>query len=286
MDLDLSICIVNFNTKDMLARTLRAALEDCSGLTAEAIVVDNGSCDGSAAMVRERFPNVQLIANEGNRFFSAAYNQALAKSAGHYILVLNSDVEVLPGSLHALFNYMQANEVVGAATAQMRFPDERVQRICARFPSYEYLLMEQTFLGTIFYARRERSRRWRWYGGWDRLEPRAVQVIPGSFMLVRREAIEEVGGFDERLRLYFSDDDWCLRAGSAGYRIMYLPEGRAVHLEGISAGRIPYTARRLFFEDMHAYAAKHHGRRRAAALKLLSWPTRMGMALAARARGG
>lgn len=284
--MDLSICVVNFNTKDALARALSPALLDCEGLSAEVIVVDNGSSDGSAAMVRGRFPQVQLVANESNRLFSAAYNQAIALSAGRYVLILNSDVEILPGTLASLIGFMDEHTQVGAATTRMYFPDGRLQTNCARFASFDYLLLEHSLLGTLLPKRRARARRQRWYADWDRKDARPVEVIPGSFMLVRRSSVDRVGSFDERFRLYFGDDDWCKRISEAGFHVMYLPSGGAIHPEGSSTIQVPELTRRAFFDDMHSYTAKHFGRAQALALTVSTWPTRWGMRLAARMRGG
>jgi GT2 family glycosyltransferase len=283
--MDLSICVVNFNTCEILGRTLRAAQRDAAGLKSELIVVDNGSRDGSGPMVRERFPEARLIENEENRFFSAGNNQAISASTGRYVLILNSDAEILPGTLGELVGSMESHPGAGAVSARMLFPDGRLQRNCARFLTFPYLLLENTFLGMLLPRRRGHLRQWRGYAEWDRESERLVDVAPGSFLLVRREAIAAVGAFDESLRLYFSDDDWCWRLTSRGFPVRYLPIGGVVHPEGASIRRIRRLARRIYFEDMSTYAAKHFGRRRAAWLSALALPTRLGLALAGAVRG-
>ncbi len=282
---DLSICIVSFNTCGILERTLRAAQLDAAGLRSELIVVDNGSRDGSARMVRQQFPEARLIANEENRFFSAANNQAIDRSAGRYVLTLNSDADIHPGTLGGLIAYMDSHPAVGAATLRMFFADGRLQRNCARFLTFPYLLLENTLLGALFPRRRRRLREWTWYAEWDRASERPVDVAPGSFLLVRREAIAAVGAFDERLRLYFSDDDWCRRLQDGGFPVMYIPIGGVAHPEGASVRQIRRLARRIYFEDMSTYTAKHFGHGRALWLSLLSRPTRWGLSLAATLRG-
>jgi GT2 family glycosyltransferase len=283
--MELSISIVSFNTRELLERTIRAAVADCEGLEAEVLVVDNASADGSAAMVHERFPSVRLIANAENRFFSAANNQALAMSRGRYVVVLNSDAEIQRGTLPAIVQYMNAHPGVGAVTARMFFPDGRGQRNCARFTPYGLLLLDHTFLGAIRRRRREELLAEIWYADWDRLSEREVDVVPGSFIVVRREAIETAGAFDERFRLYFVEDDWCWRIKRGGFKVMYLPVGGVIHPEGASVKQVRRLARQIYFEDMVRYVHKHLGRWRAWWLWALVWPTRCALALVGALRG-
>lgn len=283
--MDLSICIASFNTREALERTLRAAISDCSGMRAEWIVVDNASGDGSVEMVRREFPRVTLIENAANRFFAVAANQAIARSMGRYVLTLNSDAEVFPGTLPALVEYLDRHSDVGAVTTQMVRPDGRLQRTCARFPSYPLLLLDYTFLGLLLLGRRRRLRRWAWYADWDRKTEREVEVAPGSFILARQAVLRSVGAYDERLRLYFTDDDWCQRLQRAGFELMYSPLGRVIHAEGSSSRQIRPLARRIYFEDLRSYTAKYFGDRRASWLGFLSAPTRWGMDVTAALRG-
>jgi GT2 family glycosyltransferase len=278
--MDLSVSIVSFNTRELLARTLRATLADTREMAAEVIVVDNASHDGSAAMVREAFPSVRLIRNSENRFFSAAHNQAIAVSRGRHVLVLNSDAEPRPGTLPPVVAYLDAHADVAAVSPRMLFPDGRVQRNCARFTPYTLFLLDYTLWGLIQPGRRRRGRAEVWYDGWDRLTERQVDVLPGSFMMMRREAIDAVGPLDERLRLYFVEEDWCWRARHAGFRIVYVPVGAVVHPEGASVRQVRRLARRIYFEDMVRHVRKRFGSRRARWLWLLTRPTRWGLDLA------
>lgn len=284
--LDLSICIVSFNTRDVLERTIRAVLADASGLRAEVIVVDNGSADGSSRMVEDMFPAVRLVSNPQNRFFAAANNQAMALSSGRYVLTLNSDAEVVRPTLEEAVGYLDAHPDIGAITTRMTYPDGRLQTNCARFSSFRYLLLESTFLGLVLRGQRKRLRRWIRYGDWDRQSERQVEVMPGSLILTRREVLLAVGRYDERFRLYFTDDDWCLRLREAGLQAMYLPIGGVVHPEGTSVRQNRRQARRIYFEDLAAYTGKHFGSLSARWLSLLTWPSRRGWALADRLRGG
>jgi GT2 family glycosyltransferase len=275
--ISVSVCIVSFNTRELLGRSIHAALADCAGLGAEVIVVDNGSRDGSAAMVRERFPSVRLIENAENRFYAAANNQAMGVSRGRHVLVLNSDAEVGAGTIPAMVAYLDAHPGIGAISSAMRFPDGRGQRNCARFVSFAQLLLQYTLLGLVFAGWRRRVVAHLRYGDWDRASEQEVDVLPGSLMMVRREAVAATAGFDERLRLYFTDDDWCWRIRQAGFRIVYVPLGATIHPEMSSARQVPRLARRLYFEDMARYAQMRFGWWRALALRALTWPTRVAL---------
>jgi len=246
----------------------------------EVIVVDNASEDGSADMIRQSFPQVRLIENHENRFFSAAYNQAFQRSEAPYVLALNSDVQVEEGSLSTMLDYLKNHPSVDAVTGGLHGPDGALQPTCARFASLGYLMLEYGFPGLVLRGARKYFRGHRSYRGWDRRSVKQVEVAPGSFLMFRRAILSEIGGFDERLRLYFSDDDWCLRLAVSGGCIHYLPAASATHEEMASSRLIPSLARRTFFEDLARYGRKHFGRARAAALSFSAWPVFLGISLA------
>jgi GT2 family glycosyltransferase len=275
------VCVASFNTCDLLARCLRAVLDDTRECPVEIIVVDNASEDGSAAMIRSTFPTVLLIVNPENRLFSVAQNQASAASRGRYVLFLNADTEIRHGTLPSMLAYMDAHPRVGALSGPMYFPDGRLQHTCARFSSERLLVLQHTFVGLVWRGRRRREQAHCRYAGWDRRSERAVDVLPGSFILARREAIEAVGTFDARLRLYFSDEDWCRRVRQAGFEVVYAPLGAVTHVEGASSRQVPAMSRRMYFEDMRRYVEKYEGRRRARRLWVLTRPTYWAQCLAA-----
>lgn len=271
---DVSIVLVNYNTRAILERTVEAVRADLRGIHAEIIVVDNASSDGSAALVRERFPGVRLLENAENRFYAAGNNQGLAASRGRHVLLLNPDAEPRPGTIPAMLADMTAHREAGILSCRLSFPDGRLQRNCSRRRSYAQLLLEYTPLGLLFPGRRRRVLATQWYDGWDRTTSREVDVVPGSCLLVRREVLESVGGLDERLRMYFAEDDWCLRIRAAGFQVRYAAVGDVIHPEGASVRQAAALARRMYFEDLVRYTRKHFGLWRAAALWLLSRPTR------------
>jgi GT2 family glycosyltransferase len=181
---------------------------------------------------------------------------------------------VLPGTLGPLVDYLRSHPDLGAVTTRMYDPDGGLQRNCSRFPAFRLLLLDYTFLGRLLGGQRRRLRQWAWYEGWDRTTERDVDVAPGSFLLARRAALGAVGGFDERFRLYFTEDDWCRRLRDAGYGVRYVPLGGVVHPEGTSVKTVPKMAHRIYFDDLDRFTAKYYGRPRATVLSILALPTR------------
>lgn len=271
--IDLSVAIVSFNTRDLLLRTIEAVLQDTTTLATEVLIVDNASRDGSAGAVRQRFAGLTVIENAENRFYTAANNQAIAASRGRYILILNSDATPTPGTLPAMAAYLDRHPRVGVLSPRLYGPDGRLQRNCARFRTFASFVLEYTVVGAVLGAARRRARADLWYGDWDRSTSRAVDVVPGSCMLVRRDVIDRVGGFDDDLRLYFGEDDWCLRIRAAGFEVAYVALGGIIHEEGASTTGVRRLARRLYFEDMIRYVRKHFGPWRARLLRALIAPT-------------
>jgi hypothetical protein len=276
--IELSIAIVSFNTSEMTQRTVAAVLADTAGLDAEIIVVDNGSGDGSVEAIRRRFPSIRIIANPVNRYYSAANNQAMAIASGRFVLVLNSDAQPNAGTLPAMIAYMHAHPDIGALSPLLRFPDGRLQRNCARLPTFSQLILDYTFIGFVLPRWRRLMLDRHWYSGWDRSSQKDVDVVPGSCLMVSRDVLNRTGGFDERFRLYFAEDDWCARIRAAGFRVVYAPLGSVTHPEGASTSGVRRLARRLYFKDMIQYTGKHLGRAQAVFLWILTRPTIWAMA--------
>ncbi len=275
--MDLSIVIVNFNVRRLLETTVEAALADSSTLDAEVIVIDNASTDGSAASIRARFPTVTVVENPENRYYTVANNQGFAGARGRFVLVLNPDAEIRPGTLPAMVGALEARPEVGVASCRMLWPDGRVQRNCCTERSFLSLVLDNSPLGLVLAPLRARIRSREWYADWDRESEREVGVLPGSFLLVRRAMLDTVGGFDERLRLYFAEDEWCARVRRRGFGVRYLPVGGVIHPEAASVRQARRRARRIYFGDLAQYAATRFGRWHARLLRVLSWPFRLGL---------
>ncbi len=216
--------VINYNTREDLRRCLLSLEERLGRLPV--VVVDNGSSDGSQEMVREEFPWVRLVENPGNPGYSSACNAGIRASDRPYPFILNSDVEFVEGGIEALVAYMDAHPEVGALGPLVLNSDGTRQMSCRRFPSMVENVVHG-FLGEIWpdnpFTRSYQMK------DLEGEVPREVDWVSGAAMLLRREAVERVGGFDEAYFMYVEDVDLCWRLRRAGYRVVYHPGFRLVH---------------------------------------------------------
>jgi len=224
---------------------------------AEVWVVDNASSDGSAEMVRVSFPQVRVIASETNLGFTRANNEALRRCGGRYALLLNPDTQVVGDALSRMLDYMEAHPDVGVLGPKLCYADGCPQSSRRRFPTLMTALMESTLLEQWF----PRNRWARAYRMADTPEDvtQDVDWVTGACMLVRAEAIRQVGLLDDRFFMYSEELDWCRRMADAGWRVVYFPEATVVHHEGQSSGQV-VAARHIRFQTSKVlYFRKHHG---------------------------
>jgi len=254
--LDLSVCIVSWNTRADLCRAL-ASVFACRGEAAfEVIVVDNGSDDGSPEMVRREFLAAQLIANRANRGFAAGNNQALRRARGRYCLLLNSDTVVHQGALAEVVRFMDSHPDAGAVGLRVLNPDRTLQYSCRRFPRLATGLFRKVPLGRLI-----PDNRWnREYlmSDWAHDTVREVDWVSGAAMGLRAQALQEVGLLDEGYYMYCEDVDWCYRARQAGWRIYYLPTAAVTHVVGRSSDQRPLRMVAEFHRSMIRFYRKHY----------------------------
>ncbi len=193
-------------------------------------MVDNASADGSAQMVREEFSDVRLIENDTNRNYAAGTNQALAAATGDLLLLMNPDVEVLPGSLDALANALTETPNTGAIAAKLTFPDGKTQPSVRGFPEPLPVLYDILQLSRLFPSSRTFAAYRIPYFDYESDGP-APQPMT-SCLLLTREAYQKVGPMDERFPLYFNDVDWCLRCYREGLGIRYTAKAVVLHKHG------------------------------------------------------
>jgi len=241
--LRLGIVVVSFNVSDLLARCLasvQAELECTPGVAGQVWVVDNASSDGSAEMVCRQFPQVRLVAQSDNLGFARASNLAMRQmglpdgdDAPDAVMLLNPDAELLPGALVALFDCFRRHPRAAVIGAQLQYGDGRFQHSAFRFPS-----LAQVFLD--FFPLHWRLTESRINGRYPRAlyrtgRPFPVDFVLGAAMLVRAEAIRQVGVLDEGYFMYAEEMDWCRRMRAAGWSIYCAPAARVIHHEGQSA---------------------------------------------------
>ena len=235
--LDLSIVIVSYNTKDFLKRCLTSILSSIEGkLSYEIIVVDNASSDNSSEMVRKEFPHIELIANKNNVGFSKANNQGIKISENcKYVLFLNPDTIMQDQTIEEMIKFMDNNKDAGAATCKLVMLNGKIDDASHRgFPTPWNALCYFTGLSRIF----PESRIFTGYNlGWmDMDKTHEIDALAGAFMLVRREAGEDVKWWDEDYFFYGEDIDFCYELKQKGWKIYYVPTISVTHYKGVSGG--------------------------------------------------
>lgn len=258
----LSIIIVSYNVREFLEQALISIERAAGTLDYEILVVDNNSMDGSAEFVRRRFPAVRLIANQQNQGFASANNQAIALCRGRFICLINPDTIVQEDTFTSLLAFFENHPQAGLLGCKILNPDGTLQLACRRsFPTPWVAFTKIVGLATL-------SPRSRLFGRYnltylDEDTCCEVEAISGSFMLLRREVVEQVGLLDDAFFMYGEDLDYCFRIHSAGWKIYYVPQTRIIHFKGESSKRSPFEQRRLFYEAMRLFVNKHFGSNRA-----------------------
>lgn len=248
----ISIIIVNWNTKELLRDCLHSVYKTVQGIAYETIVVDNASEDGSVAMLRREFPAAHLIENKVNRGFGAANNQALSIMKGRYALLLNTDTLLTENAVSLLFSFMEGRPDTAMACGQLLNTDGSRQNSIAAFPSLLTLMTNISLLEYIW-PRRYPSKRYTY------AEPVEIDSGIGACLLVRKQAIDEVGMLDERYFFFFEETDWAYRMKAAGWKIFHVPQAFIYHLQGQSIGRDVrsrmefYRSRFQFFRKWYSY---------------------------------
>jgi GT2 family glycosyltransferase len=252
----LSVVIVNYNVRHFLEQALRSVRKAMSGVEGEVWVVDNNSVDGSVQMVREKFPEVRLIANADNPGFAVANNQAIRQSAGEYVLLLNPDTLVEEDTFTKCLAFMDAHPDAGALGVKLIDGSGKYLPESKRgFPSPWVAFCKTVGLSSIF--PRSRSFNRYYLGHLSENEMHEVDVLVGCFMFMRRAALDRSGLLDEAFFMYGEDIDLSYRIVQAGYRNYYLPDTKIIHYKGESTKKGSLNYVRTFYQAMIIFARKH-----------------------------
>ena len=239
---DLSVSIVNTNSRELLL----ACLETLRGTTAEIVVLDNASEDGSADAVRERFPDVRVLAQEFRAGFGANHNTVMRATEGRYVYVLNEDTTADDWGFARIVEYLDAHPRVAALGPRLTYPDGRLQDSAWRFPTP---LVSTLGLLTVGKLGVKQSR-----GD----APHAVDWVMGAALVLRRDALDEVGLFDDEFFLYSEEVDLQFRLRQAGWDVHYFPSATVVHHESQFSADIPERRINEMWRSRHRYWRKHH----------------------------
>lgn len=255
--MDLSVIIVNYNTKELTLNCLDSIGQSETTFQLETILIDNHSTDDSVEVIQQLHPEVILISNSENVGFAKANNQGMRIAKGRYILLLNSDTVVQPNTLDVMIRFMDKHPEVGASGCKVLLPDGSLDKACRRgFPTPLTTFYYVSGISKLF----PKSLRFNAYHMefLDENEEYPVDCLVGAFMMVRREVIEQVGMLDERFFMYFEDTDWCYRIQQAGWVNYYYPKTQIIHYKrGSSRGR-PYRITYEFHRAMKLFYDKHY----------------------------
>jgi GT2 family glycosyltransferase len=253
----LSIIIVSWNTRDLVAQCLRSIQGEIaanfSAAEVETFVVDNSSKDGTVEYVRLHFPWVQTIENRENVGFASANNQALALSTGRYVLLLNPDTEIGLNALAELVRFMDANPAAGAVGSRLLNPDRTLQSSCHPQPTLRREVWRLFHLDKIAPFALYRM------DDWPIDKSRAVDVVQGAALLIRREVIEKVGVLDTDYYIYSEEVDLCYRIRRSGWHIYWVPTSVVIHYGGQSTQQIAAAMFLQLYRSKVIYFRKNHG---------------------------
>jgi len=255
----LSIIIVNYNTERLLKGCLESIYAGANGTPLDIWVVDNHSRDNSVAMLRSQFPRVQVIENACNVGFSKANNMVISRSDSDYVLLLNPDTLVIGDAIERVVKYMNEHPEVGIAGCKVLNRDGTLQLACRRsIPTPRVAFYRLTGLSKLFPRSRAMARYNLTYE--DAEQAHEVDAVSGAFLMIRRQAVRDIGLLDEQFFMYGEELDWCLRAKRAGWGVMYYPAAQIVHYKGEST---KYNSRKAAFEfhrAMYLFHKKHFAR--------------------------
>jgi teichuronic acid biosynthesis glycosyltransferase TuaH len=253
-----SVVIVSHNTRDLLERCL-LDVRSQTGVAVQTIVVDNASTDGSVELVREQFPEVELVALDENVGFARANTIAFERCRAEFTLLLNSDAFLAQGALCELVAVARRHPRAGAVGPRLHYPDGRLQRSAWPFPQAGRLLLEAFGLHRPL----RRLGLIEDLGTWGHDEERTVDFLIGACLLLRSDALQEVGGFDESFWLYAEEADLQRRLASCGWQVLFTPAAATTHV-GSASSDASVVRMRHFYTGQMRFLTKHGSR--------LSWP--------------
>jgi GT2 family glycosyltransferase len=251
----IGVAIVNYNTREHLHACLATVLVEAPS---EVVVVDNASSDGSVEMVQADYPGVLLLANKTNPGYGTAANQAIARCTAKYVLLLNADTLLQPGTLQAMSAYLDLHPRAAIVGPRLVNPDGTLQASCYAFSTPLNTLLEYSTLGRLI--RYLPVLRNKYLGTWPHTHARVVAWVKGAALAIRREAFEAVSGFDESFFMYFEEADLCYRLNAAGWQAHFAPVTTVQHVGGASTKHVrTEMAVQLFVSTMQFFQRHYSG---------------------------
>lgn len=260
----IAVAVVSYNTRELLERCLESVRRESPR---EFVVVDNASTDGSAEMVRTRFATALLFANSSNPGYGAAANQAVAGCHAEYILLLNADTVVCPGTLPTLCTFMDAHSKVGMLGPRILNVDGTLQPSCFPFPTPLDIFLDVSNLTRLI--RFLPGVRESYLRTWSHSHARPVPWVMGAGIVIRRCAFDAAGGFDESFHMFYEEADLCYRLQKLGWQVHFAPVAEIVHIGGASTRQARAEMAVQFYTSLMQFYRHHYTRMRQAELIVL-----------------
>lgn len=254
-DLELSVTICSWNTKEDLRACLQSLRSVHDEAKFEVIVIENASSDGSAEMVENEFPEFSTLRQKENLGFTGGHNVGFQHAKAKDVMLLNSDTIVHPGALRTLLDTVHSHPDVGIVGPKLLNPDGSLQFSCRRFPNPVAALFRNTFVGRWF----PKNKYTRDYlmQDWTHDEPREVDWLSGAAMIVTRQVIDKVGTLDPRYFMYCEDVDLCFRTWKGGFKVVYVPSATITHAIGRSTDKVANKMIVRFHRSMFRFYKKN-----------------------------
>jgi GT2 family glycosyltransferase len=256
--MDLSVCIVNWNTKEFLDTCIHSIITNTHGIDYEVIVVDNNSSDDSLEMLKAKYSWCRTIINKNNVGFAKANNQALDVAQGRYVIFLNPDTELITNAFYTMVKFLDTNKQYGAVGCKLLNADGTIQFTCARtFPTpfnqfCHFAMLTRLFPKSSFFSNEDMEY-------WDHNDSRDIDVISGACCMGRHDILKQLGGFDENIFMYSEDVDLCHRIKKMNWKIYYLAEEKIIHYAGAaSSQRSDLYFVPILLRKGHLYFIKKH----------------------------
>lgn len=257
--IDITIIIVSWKVKDLLDKCLASIKTARGNYQLEIFVVDNGSADGTVEMIREKYPEVKLLASQENLGFAKANNLALSQAKGEFVLLLNPDTEITADNLEQSVKFISSHPKCGAMGPKMRYCDGRLQPSVRRLPTLWPIILMLLKIPKLLPRLKAIEKYLAKDFDYDKAQ--AVEQIMGAYMFLPQAVISEVGNLDERFFIWFEEVDYCRRLKDAGYEIWYNPAVAIVHHGGKSFAQQAMIAnQRIFFLSAMKYFLKYAGK--------------------------
>ena len=253
--LDVTVSIVSFNTKEYLERCIESICKYTNGISFEVIVVDNASSDGTQKMVEKKFPKVKIIKNKINKYYGGANNQALKIAKGRYFLILNADTYFTDNSIKKIVKFMDKDKKVGAVEGLEIYEDGRLVPNGSKFTTPLIDFYELSFIGKRF-KNKNLINNFR-YTKNNRRKIFTIDVGCDAFLMVRSDTMRKIKGYDDKLLLYYTENDLCLRLKKEGYKVIHFGKAYVYHTVSVSANKLRWKKLDLYYHDLYTYYKKN-----------------------------